>query len=101
MITLAEWKIIGITIIAIFFISAIVYGIISEIVVRMKNKTKKCKRQQIVHQTHKKTFNPANFISNYNEFITENTKGMTLFEIKEFIKNVDSEIYSLVMKGVR
>ena len=101
MITLAEWKLIGITIMAIFFISAIVYGIISEIVVKMKNKTKKCKGQQVICQKHKKAFNPANFISNYNEFITENTKGMNLFEIKEFIKNVDLEIYRLVTKGVK
>lgn len=72
-----------------------------QIVVRIKNKTKKCKRQQIICKKHKKIFNPANFISNYDEFIAENTKGMTLFEIKEFIRSLDLEIYSLVMKGVR
>lgn len=101
MITLAGWKIIGITLIATFFISAIVYGIMCEIVAKMKNKAQKRTSKQVTCQRHKKTFNPANFISNYNEFIAENTKSMSLFEIKEFIRSVDLEIYSLVMKGVR
>lgn len=82
-------------------IAIVVIFILVQIVVRMKNKAKKCKRQQIICKKHKKIFNPANFISNYNEFITENTKGMNLFEIKEFIRSVDLEIYRLVMKGVR
>ena len=101
MITLQEWKLIGITIISTFFVSTIVYGIMLEIVARIKNKTQKRISKQDTCQRHKKTFNPANFISNYNEFIAENTKGMSLFEIKEFIRSVDLEIYSLVMKGVR
>lgn len=41
MITLAEWKLIGITLIATFFISAILYGIMLEIVTRIKNKAQK------------------------------------------------------------
>lgn len=101
MITLAEWKIIGITLIATFFISAIVYGIMCEIVAKMKNKARKRTSKQVTCQRHKKVFNARNFISNYDEFIAENTKGMSLFEIKEFIRSVDLEIYSLVMKGVR
>lgn len=50
MITLAEWKLIGITLIATFFISAIVLGIISEIVARIKNKTKKVEKKKITHR---------------------------------------------------
>ena len=101
MINLTEWKLIGITMIAMFFISAIVYGIIGEIVARIKNKQQKRTSKQVTCQRTKKVFNARNFISNYDEFIAENTKGMTLFEIKEFIRSVDLEIYSLVMKGVR
>ncbi len=101
MITLAEWKLIGITIMAIFFISAIVYGITSEIVVKMKNKTKKHKRQQIICSKDIKMLNPANFISNYNEFVNENIKNMSLCEIKEFKKIVNQEILNMLLKGVR
>ena len=74
---------------------------IHEFAMRMRNKTKTRRRQQVICQRHKKVLKPENFISNYKEFIEENTKGMTLFEIKEFTKNVDLEIYRLVMKGVR
>lgn len=101
MITLAEWKLIGITLITTFFISAIVYGIMLEIVARIKNKTQKRTSKQVTCQRHKKTFNPANFISNYNEFITENTKGMSLFEIKDFKEIANQEIYRMILKGVR
>lgn len=82
-------------------IAIVAIFILIQIIARIKNKAKKCKRQQIICKKHKKIFNPANFISNYDEFIAENTKGMTLFEIKEFIRSVDLEIYSLVMKGVK
>lgn len=50
MITLAEWKLIGITLIAIFYISAILYGIMLHIVTRLKNKARKSKRQQVNHR---------------------------------------------------
>lgn len=84
-----------------FLLSLVVIYFIHEIIVRIKNKTqKKCKRQ-IIYQRPKKTFSARNFISNYDEFIRDNTKGMTLYEVKDFVKNVDSEIYRLVMKGVR
>lgn len=85
--------ILAIAIVAIF--------ILIQIIVRIKNKAKKCKRQQIICKKHKKIFNPANFISNYNEFITENTKGMYLYEIKEFKKTINKEIYRMILKGVR
>lgn len=85
--------ILAIAIVAIF--------ILVQIVARMKNKTKKCKRQQIICKKHKKIFNPANFISNYNEFIAENTKNMYLCEIKEFKKIVNQEIYRMILKGVK
>lgn len=101
MITLQEWKLIGITLFITFFMSAIVYGIILQFVTRMKNKAQKRRTKQVTCQRPKKTFSARNFISNYDEFIRENTKGMTLFEVKDFIKNVDLEIYRLVMKGVR
>lgn len=85
--------ILAIAIIAIF--------ILVQIVAIMKNKTKKCKRQQVIYQKHKKAFNPANFISNYNEFVAENTKNMYLYEIKEFKKTINKEIYRMILKGVR
>ena len=72
-----------------------------QIVVRIKNKQQKRTSKQVIYQRPKKVFYPRNFISNYDEFITENTKGMTLFEIKEFIKNVNLEIYRMILKGVR
>lgn len=72
-----------------------------QIIVRIKNKQQKKASKQVIYQRPKKVFNPQNFISNYNEFITENTKGMNLFEIKEFIKNVNLEIYRMILKGVR
>lgn len=53
MITLAEWKLIGITLFATFFISAIVYVNICEIVMRIKNKTSKRTSKQITHKTTK------------------------------------------------
>ena len=50
MITLAEWKLIGITLIVTFFISAIVCGIISEISTRIKNKAQKRNKRQVINQ---------------------------------------------------
>lgn len=85
----------------IFAIVMIAIVILVQIVAKMKNKTQKRTIKQVICQRPKKVFNARNFISNYDEFIAENTKGMTLFEIKEFIRSVDLEIYSLVMKGVR
>lgn len=85
----------------IFLIAIAMIYFISEFAMRIKNKTKKHKRQQIICSKDIKMLNPANFISNYDEFITENTKGMNLFEIKEFIKNVNLEIYRIILKGVR
>lgn len=74
---------------------------IATVITTIKNKTQKRTTRQIICQGPKKTFSARNFISNYDEFISENTKGMTLFEVKDFIKNVDLEIYRLVMRGVR
>lgn len=74
--------------------------ILVQIVTKIKNKAKKCKKQQIIHKQIKMP-NWAKIIANYDSFIKENTKGMTLYEVKDFIKNVDLEIYRLVMKGVR
>lgn len=85
----------------IFSITIIAIVIIIQILTKLKNKTQKKCNRQIIYQRPKKTFSARNFISNYDEFISENTKGMTLFEVKDFIKNVDLEIYRLVMKGVR
>lgn len=53
MITLAEWKLIGIILITTFFLSAMVLGIISEIATRMKNKTKKVAIKQITQKATK------------------------------------------------
>lgn len=96
MITLQEWKLIGITLIALFYISAIIYALIVEIVMRIKNKRKKSRSKQVTYQRPKKVFNARNFISNYDEFIAENTKGMTLFEIKEFKKLVNLELARMI-----
>ena len=48
--TLAEWKLIGITLFITFFISALLYGIIGEIITRMQNKTKRVTRKQSTHK---------------------------------------------------
>lgn len=78
MITLAEWKIIGITLIATFFISAIVYGIMCEIVAKMKNKQQKRISKQVTCQRHKNAFS-----IDYDEFIRANFKKQEyLFENK-------------------
>lgn len=78
MITLAEWKIIGITLIATFFISAIVYGIMLEIVARIKNKAQKRTSKQVTCQRHKNAFS-----IDYDEFIRANFKKQEyLFENK-------------------
>ncbi|MBQ9658046.1 MAG: hypothetical protein IJV31_04675 [Clostridia bacterium] len=69
---------------------------IHEIIVRIKNKTQKRRSKQVTCQGPKKTFKPENFISNYKEFIEENTKGMTLFEIKEFKRNVELELVRMI-----
>lgn len=79
----------------------VVLVLILQSIARMKNKTQKKTSKQVTYQRPKKVFNPRNFISNYDQFIAENTKGMTLFEIKDFVKEFDLEIYTLVMKGVR
>lgn len=50
MITLAEWKILGMILIVTFFISAIVCGIISEISTRIKNKAQKRNKRQVINQ---------------------------------------------------
>ena len=47
MITLAQWKLIGITLIAYFYLITIICGIISRIIARIKNKTVKTRRQQV------------------------------------------------------
>ena len=72
-----------------------------QIVTRIKNKTKKCKRQQTICKKDVKMLNPENFISNYNKFIAENTKNMYLYEIKQFKESINKEIYSMILKGVR
>lgn len=64
---------------------------------RMENKNKKSRSKQVNHIR----FNPRKIVANYDEFIKENTKNMFLFEKKEFIKNVNSELYSIILKGVR
>ena len=50
MITLAEWKLIGITLIAYFYLITIICGIISRNITRIKNKARKSKRQQVNHR---------------------------------------------------
>lgn len=70
--------------------------IMGQFATRMRNKAKTRKRQQVICQKHKRTFKPEDFISNYKEFIEENTKGMTLFEIKEFKKAVELELVRMI-----
>lgn len=77
MITLAEWKIIGITLIATFFISAIVYGIMCEIVAKMKNKIQKSRKRHTCHKELKITLK-----INSNDFVNKNFKATFLFENK-------------------
>ena len=88
MISLAEWKLIGITIIAMFFISAIVYGIIGEIVARIKNKQQKRTSKQVTCQKPKNTFS-----IDYDKFINENFEKITyLYENK----NRKSELVRMI-----
>lgn len=47
MISLAEWKLIGAILIGTYFISLIILGLINEFAMRLKNKSKKVKRQHI------------------------------------------------------
>ena len=78
MISLAEWKLIGITMIAMFFISAIVYGIIGEIIARIKNKQQKRTSKQIIYKRPKNTFS-----IDYDKFINANFEKITyLYENK-------------------
>lgn len=50
MLTIQEWKIIGITLFITFFISALVYGIICKFIARLKNKTQQRTRKQITRK---------------------------------------------------
>ena len=84
--------ILAIAIVAIF--------ILVQIIAKIKNKTKKRKKQQIIHKQIKMP-NWAKIIANYDSFIKENTKNMGLYEKKEFIKNVNLELYSMLLKGVK
>lgn len=68
MITLAEWKLIGIILIVTFFISAIVCGIISEISTRIKNKAQKRNKRQVINQKRNC------FKIDCREFVKENCK---------------------------
>lgn len=72
MITLAEWKLIGITTIIVFFISAIVYGKLLEIVARIKNKKQKKIGKQITYTKPKNTLK-----IDYKTFIKANCKKAT------------------------
>lgn len=76
--------------------TAVLLNIVSVIVTTIKNKAQKRRSKQVTCQRPKKTFKPENFISNYKEFIEENTKGMTLFEIKEFKRNVELELVRMI-----
>lgn len=84
------------TLIMTFLLSLVAIYFISEIVARIKNKAQKRRSKQVTCQRQKKTFKPENFISNYKEFIEENTKGMTLYEIKEFKRNVELELVRMI-----
>ncbi len=68
-----------------------------EIIVRIRNKTQKRTRQQASHMR----IDLRKIVANYDKFIETNTKNMYLFEKKEFIKNINSELYSMILKGVR
>lgn len=79
-----------------FLLSLAAIYFISETATTIKNKAQKRRSKQVTCQRSKKTFKPENFISNYKEFIEENTKGMTLFEIKEFKRNVELELVRMI-----
>lgn len=70
--------------------------ILVQIIARIKNKQQKRTSKQITCQRSKKVFNARNFISNYDEFIAENTKGMTLQEVIEFKKVVNLELARMI-----
>ena len=70
---------------------------IATVITTIKNNRKKVRNKKVNYIR----FNPKKIVANYDEFINENTKNMFLFEKKEFIKNVNSELYSMILKGVR
>lgn len=82
-------------------IAIVAIFILVQIIARIKNKQQKRKNKQVTCQRPKKVFNARNFISNYDEFIAENTKNMYLCEIKEFKKIVNQEVLNMILKGVR
>ena len=83
-----------------FSITFVIIFFIISIIIKLKNKAKKCKKQAICKKDVK-MLNPEDFISNYNKFIAQNTKNMYLFEIKEFKKIVDQEILNMILKEAR
>ena len=88
MISLAEWKLIGITMIAMFFISVIVYGFMCEIIARIKNKQQKRTSKQVIDKRPKNTFS-----IDYDKFINENfEKIIYLYENK----NIKSELARMI-----
>lgn len=82
MITLQEWKLIGITLFVIFFISAIVLGIISEIATRLKNKAQKNIKKQITRKCMKIDYNAFLISKMEQEFIGH--RKMLLNELIRF-----------------
>lgn len=93
MLTISEWHELFKIIFVVFFITLItmyVLGIIAENK-RLKSKLRAKRAMQI---------NPK-AISNYDKFIKENTKNMTLYEIKEFKKNLNLELNRIILRGVR
>ena len=81
----------------IFAICTILLVIIVSTISKIKNKKQKNKRQQVNHMR----IDLRKIVANYDKFIEENTKNMYLFEKKEFIAKVNSELYSMILKGVR
>jgi len=93
MLTISEWHELFKIVFGVFFITLItmyILGIIAENK-RLKSKLRAKRSMQV---------NPK-VISNYNAFIKENTKNMTLYEIKEFKKNLNLELNRIILRGVR
>lgn len=93
MLTISEWHELFKIFFGVFFITLTTLYILGTIAEnkRLKSKLRAKKLIQV---------NPK-VISNYNAFVKENTKNMTLYEIKEFKRNLNIELNRMILKGVR
>jgi hypothetical protein len=93
MLTISEWNELFKIVFGVFLITLITLYVLGTIAENKKLKSKLRAKKSI-------QVNPK-MISNYNAFVKENTKNMTLYEIKEFKKNLNLELNRMILRGVR